>query len=73
MWASLQEANQRAAKAAADAADAARAHTAEAGQLDYGRQVAEGRALGLAASLADKDARLVAARNALQVGLSGSF
>lgn len=30
------------------------------------RQVAEGRALGLAASLADKDARLAAARDTLQ-------
>ncbi len=50
----------------AEAAAAAREHEAEA----YGRQMAEGRALGLAASLADTDRRLAAARGALQVRLS---
>ncbi|KAK9846597.1 hypothetical protein WJX81_007384 [Elliptochloris bilobata] len=62
LWGSLQEANRRASTAAADAAAAAREHEAEA----YGRQVAEGRALGLAASLADSGRHLAAARDALQ-------
>jgi len=62
----LQDASRRLATATADAAAAARQHEAQAGQLDYGRQVAKGRALGLAESLAATDARLGAARAALR-------